>query len=786
MTLPTAVASGVQASPDDAIVPVSPLRVAIGAGVLAALYLVVLYLVNPVPARFVRLAGGRGDLVGRAGGVRIVWAPPPGVDVRKAEAALEAHGTTVDDQGGRLVIDLVAPKAEDVAATVSMLTEGGLQFHEVIESQAMGDLARLLGLPMRDAHPADVDVDAWIPEDGGGRHTDDYLRGDTRAAIDDVLARARAKGWAPPAGTHIAYEHVTLEAGKELWRTYLVADKVELDGNAIDSAYGGYDPNTHRAVVQVELTPEGRETFGAMTTRLVGHKLAGVIGDEVKSAPIINGPILGGRVQISMGGADPARQEVERDQLVAVLQTGALPVGGRILSQELIRPTDGPVQLWGGRLAVALAGGALVGLLVWMLVRIARPVRRRAAASPKGPWPANRIAVTLLAPFSVLALSYLPVPALDRDAFFELMHRPARDLINLGALGLTPILTAYLIANLVRWVMRRPAPNGQVITVLAILGTGVQAWALVTYFQHMQLQLMPETPLVRLEIVLAFGAATAALAGVAAVIRRWGVGNGYGALLASGWLIVLARGLVANVPGASIAMLLAEVVAIAVPVAFVLRWRVYAAGETPLRVPTSGVLPVAQAGGVAMLLGALGAYLDLGRVQIALLDMLAYLRSHAVIGLAIAAALVIAWSAAFAWPRSLAGAGLARPSWTTWGRATALSFGLVVAVAAVLLGASHGRYGTALAEPVLIAITVAVLRDAYADIRARRVELVHIGQIHSAQRIDLIDRQLRDGGIACHFSGANLRTILGGFGPFAPIDVLVPREHEAAARALLS
>jgi hypothetical protein len=783
--LPTAVASGVASSPDDAIVPVSPLRVAIGAGVLAALYLVVLYVVNPVPARFVRLVGGRGDLVGREGGVRIVWAPPPGANVHQAEAALESHGTTVDVQGGRLAIDLVAPRPADVDTTVAMLTQGGLQFRVVIESEAMKDLAKRLALPMTNTHPVDVDVEQWRPEDGGSLKTDFYLVGDTRAAVDDALARARAAGWAPPAGTRIAYEHHTLDTGRDFWRTYLVEDKVELDGNAIDNAYGSYDPNTNRPLVLIDFTPAGRETFGELTARIAGHKLATMIGDEVKSAPIINGPIRGGRASVTMGSGDPLHQERERDQLVAVLQTGALPVGGTIVSQERILPTDGAAQLWSGRALVALAGGALVGLLAWMLIHIVRPVRRRGAPAPRGPWPANRIAVTLLAPFVVLALSYLPLPAFDRDTFFELMHRPPRDVINLGAIGLTPILLAYVLASFVRWVLRRPTPSHRLVAALAILGTGVQAWALVTYFQHLELEVIPQTALARLEVVLAFGAATGALAGVAAIIRRWGIGDGYGALLASGWLILIGRAVVANVPGASIAMMVAEIVAIAVPVAFVLRWRVYAAGETPLRAPTSGLMPVAQAGGVAMLLSALGAYIDLGRVQLALIDMLAYLRGHAVVALAIASVLVIAWSAAFAWPRSLHGGGLARPSWMTWWRATGLSFGLVIAAGAVLLAASHGRWATALAEPVMIAITTAVLLDAYDDIRARRVELVYLGNVHSAQRVELFEHQLHEAGIPCHFSGANLRTALGGFGAFAPIGVHVPTAHEAAARTVL-
>jgi hypothetical protein len=58
--------------------------------------------------------------------------------------------------------------------------------------------------------------------------------------------------------------------------------------------------------------------------------------------------------------------------------------------------------------------------------------------------------------------------------------------------------------------------------------------------------------------------------------------------------------------------------------------------------------------------------------------------------------------------------------------------------------------------------------------------------VHSAQRAELVERQLRDAGIPCHLASANVRTILGGFGAFAAIDVLVPTEHVPAARTLLS
>ena len=68
----------------------------------------------------------------------------------------------------------------------------------------------------------------------------------------------------------------------------------------------------------------------------MGKKLATILDDKIKSAPIITGAIHGGRASITMGGSDLRSQEAERDELVNVLKTGSLPSPLRELSSKVV------------------------------------------------------------------------------------------------------------------------------------------------------------------------------------------------------------------------------------------------------------------------------------------------------------------------------------------------------------------------------------------------------------------------------------------------------------------
>jgi len=82
--------------------------------------------------------------------------------------------------------------------------------------------------------------------------------------------------------------------------------------------------------------------FGDLTSQIVGKKLAAILEDRVRSAPVINQAIRGGHAVITLGrGTDPTVQEREREELVNVLKTGSLPAPLVESSHSAVGPTLG-------------------------------------------------------------------------------------------------------------------------------------------------------------------------------------------------------------------------------------------------------------------------------------------------------------------------------------------------------------------------------------------------------------------------------------------------------------
>jgi preprotein translocase subunit SecD len=235
----------------------------------------------------------------------------------------------------------------------------------------------------------------WTPDEGGGRHNDWSITASDREELvpltwakkhSKIVDKNKIEGdkakvtvtgreiieryingdkdlgykglycsWCEPAEQHpefkvpddhqIGYEPVEADPDAKdqwtKWRTYYLERSVRLTGTAIQSAMGSYDPNTNRPVVQLDFNRFGGRVFGDVTTQIAGMKFATLLDDKVKSAPIINGPITGGRAQITMGGGDAKKQEKERDDLVAVLKTGSLPAPLVEASESTVGPTLG-------------------------------------------------------------------------------------------------------------------------------------------------------------------------------------------------------------------------------------------------------------------------------------------------------------------------------------------------------------------------------------------------------------------------------------------------------------
>jgi preprotein translocase subunit SecD len=149
---------------------------------------------------------------------------------------------------------------------------------------------------------------------------------------------------------------------------------VEITGDAIRKATPIFqsatqsNPNaTPGWQVQFELTGDGTQEFGDVTTRLVGQQLAIILDQRVISAPTIQSAITNGSGVIT---GDFTEQEVK--DLATTLNAGALPVA--LTQQQLVTvsPTLGEESLHEGLVAgiVGLAALAVYLLLYYRLLGV--------------------------------------------------------------------------------------------------------------------------------------------------------------------------------------------------------------------------------------------------------------------------------------------------------------------------------------------------------------------------------------------------------------------------------
>lgn len=805
--LPRAVASGggeLAPSASDVLVPVEPRRVALVVGVLAAVYLAIAYCTLPVPTRVLGLFGIPGGELGRYGGLRMVWAPPPDLDPRALDRAEDGHGIHIERAADGYVV-LVPHVAEDaVQSTAERIGGAGrLEFHQVLETSEMRDLAGVLGLAMRGKTAVDLDVDQWRADDGGRIHTDYYLHGPTREAIAAKLGEARQLGWHLPPGSHIAYERVERTRERSpFWRTYVLDDRAALDGGMISDAIGAYDPNTNRPVVNIEFDRDGAELFGDLTSRIAGGKLAIVLDGAVKSAPVINGAIRGGRAVITMGSGDPVQMEHDRDALVATLRAGALPSGGHVVSASYVAGAETATKRWAARLALAIAGGLGAALLAFLLVRVARPYRRRlrrlaGSASIKLP-----LAWTALAIVAYYAAASLPLPGVDGEDLQGMLesakhvHWLGGVQLSIVALGVAPIISSSVLVEIVasivpRWRKLRDGDAearrrlGFVTAIVTVVLATVQAYFVVKYIRTLDrdgLLISHLDSMTRWAMVGSLAGGTLLIAWLASVITRKGLGNGYAVLIAASWLLRVVDPL-DELDAAHVVLAVATIACVAVVVLGALRWRVRGLASATIPVPATGLLPLSSGGGIAALvalLASLGA-IDLPYHAASWLDRLQLVT----IGGAAVLVTCVAWSFAFARPGRRAGelarAGLRPTSREMWLRATALAAPVLVALFALAHVAAAELPALRILDVIDLAIAVVALADLWDEARDRRRGLVLAWQLHDPLLADVVRDRLDAAGIDHHLQASRLRTLLSPLASYIPIGVLVASDRVADA-----
>lgn len=328
---------------------------------------------------------------------------------------------TVVEKGDEILVELPGLNKETIQETRGIIARTAKLEFKVVDdgSEFMRKVFAKVGSEGKESNPTDLaaikdeiraEIDQWRPEDGGGMHTDYYLTAydrrelvtvavakeidcperNDRKLIKDGKVECKVPGkyvieryltglatadpsFKLPDDRQIGYElnEAAPEAkdDRSYWRSYYLDRAVRLTGSGISDASGSYDQNTNRPVVLLDFNRFGSRVFGDLTGEIVGKKLATILDDKVKSAPIINGAIRGGRASITMGGSDPVRQEQERNELVNVLKTGSLPAPLKEESASEIGPTLGLDAIEKTRLSfglgVLLVFAIMLGIYKW-------------------------------------------------------------------------------------------------------------------------------------------------------------------------------------------------------------------------------------------------------------------------------------------------------------------------------------------------------------------------------------------------------------------------------------
>lgn len=797
------------------------------AGLAALLTAAVVLVALPdrsAPLALIGLAAGREIRgVDVHGGVKITYRAPAGDGDALARAAriierraaqLGAADVLVTDREISVEVAGVAP---DAGARVARTLRGNgeLTFHRVVPgSQRMRALCERAGAGA-DARVS-CESDAWSHETVGMMH-DVFLAAPDPDTLEQFLTRAAAEDPAlgPEPGRMFLFEHVRPEPvyGEELaafWRTYYAEAPFDLHRDHIADAHVYWEPTTNKPAVLVSFDDAGAARFHELTRSHVGGKLAIVLDGIVTSAPVIQDAITGGRTTISLGSGSATQLEGEAHALAAILRSRTagepLPVALDVVEAEPLASTVSRAQHdWAERLLALLAG--LAALVLVRVVEIRAPRLDVALPGPAGARPWGRLAVTVAALAVVYAgTRFMLLPGTEELADMFLAGGADHvGQLSVFALGVMPVISAFLVVEIVallvpRWrPLRVGGPLGRarlmratifLAVAFALAQSAAMALWLDSFAMRNSLPFQPGLASTA-TMMLTLTGGVLALWILAGLVSRHGLGNGISVILlasmavepGASWSMGEAEP-AGDAAGGALALFVLAVCAVVAITSRVLRARTNDASG--LRLPTCGIVPVSEANSLiaspAALLGTSGA-----------LAATAWIPDGIAIRLALVAVLAVAFSLLFSRPQLVTGhvsvigtAAATRRARVFW-LATAVSAAYVVGVAGLAALILRWSPGFALGA-VTLAVSTAIGMDLLAEWRARRRcrDLVAVWPVHRVQISDLAVRALRDAGIGAHTRGRYHRSLLYFFGPFVPIEIMVPAGRAAEATELLS
>lgn len=163
-----------------------------------------------------------------------------------------------------------------------------------------------------------------------------------------------------PANTVVYFEKpdnaATMEAGR---RPFLLSTTETVTGDKLTNAHIG-SGQMGETVVSFSFDALGTKLFGDLTRKHTKELMAIVLDKVVKSAPVINEPITGGRGQITLGRSrDPQAMMNEAKVIATALRAGALPAALEQLEERTVGPSLGADAIRQGQIGTLVAALAV-------------------------------------------------------------------------------------------------------------------------------------------------------------------------------------------------------------------------------------------------------------------------------------------------------------------------------------------------------------------------------------------------------------------------------------------
>ncbi|MDN5379941.1 protein translocase subunit SecD [Thermodesulfobacterium sp.] len=145
------------------------------------------------------------------------------------------------------------------------------------------------------------------------------------------------------------------ETGKVIKKPIVLKKEVLLTGTYLKTAQVRINPQTNEPYVWLQFDSRGAKIFELITSENVGKRLAIVLDEVVRSAPVIKEKISGGEAQITGGFSMQ-----EASNLALVLRAGALPAPVKILQNITIGPSLGTDSIKKGLIAGVIGAAAVI------------------------------------------------------------------------------------------------------------------------------------------------------------------------------------------------------------------------------------------------------------------------------------------------------------------------------------------------------------------------------------------------------------------------------------------